>query len=274
MNSIPNRIEIVIKYYNMSYNSFAKSLGMANGTGIKTMIDNNRNPQNQTLNKIVNTYPEIDMNWLRTGTGQMISNLPESISGNDDLTVTAKQVINQLDINNLHYTAILDKKMRDDRDYYDNDSNHVKNIASILEGFKFLEEKVEKYAVQASTEVVNNIIRISNNTETKFNAMAKDMDINNTRKADEVSKVIAEKMNESNQYWIKRAEKKDAYWLKENNQQKDLFLKTLEKVLHIEQDLENIKSFMAIKFEKELIKKADKKTAKKLINKKLKKKKT
>ena len=274
MNSIPNRIEIVIKYYNMSYNSFAKSLGMANGTGIKTMIDNNRNPQNQTLNKIVNTYPEIDMNWLRTGTGQMISNLPESMSGNDDLTVTAKQVINQLDINNLHYTAILDKKMRDDRDYYDNDSNHVKNIASILEGFKFLEEKVEKYAVQASTEVVNNIIRISNNTETKFNAMAKDMDINNTRRADEVSKVIAEKMNESNQYWIKRAEKKDAYWLKENNQQKDLFLKTLEKVLHIEQDLENIKSFMAIKFEKELIKKADKKTAKKLINKKLKKKKT
>ena len=48
-----------------------------------------------------------------------------------------------------------------------------------------------------------------------------------------------------------------------------MFLLTLDKVLHIEQDLENIKSFMAIKFEKELIKKADKKTAKKLINKKL-----
>jgi hypothetical protein len=243
------RIQEIIDYYGMSYNSFAISLGMLNGTSIKRIVDDNRNPQNQTLNKIVNTYPEIDMNWLRTGTGQMISNLPESISGNDDLTVTAKQVINQLDINNLHYTAILDKKMRDDRDYYDNDSNHVKNIASILEGFKSLEEKVEKYAVQASTEVVDNIIRISNNTETKFNAMAKDMDINNTRRADEVSKVIAEKMNESNQYWIKRAEKKDAYWLKENNQQKDLFLKTLEKVLHIEQDLEDIKTFMAANFE-------------------------
>ena len=159
MNSIPNRIELIIKYYNMSYNSFAKSLGLANGTGIKTMIDNNRNPQNQTLNKIVNTYPEIDMNWLRTGTGQMISNLPESMSGNDDLTVTAKQVINQLDINNLHYTAILDKKMRDDRDYYDNDSNHVKNIASILEGFKSLEEKVEHYAESASTKVVDMMLK-------------------------------------------------------------------------------------------------------------------
>ena len=214
MNSIPNRIEIVIKYYNMSYNSFAKSLGMANGTGIKTMIDNNRNPQNQTLNKIVNTYPEIDMNWLRTGTGQMISNLPESISGNDDLTVTAKQVINQLDINNLHYTAILDNKLSDDRDYYDsvtksNNSNHSKNIEIILKGFQGLVEKFDK----------------------------------------------------SNEYWSKQ-----------NKEQKDLFLLTLDKVLHIEQDLENIKSFMAIKFEKELIKKADKKTAKKLINKKLQKK--
>ena len=214
MNSIPNRIEIVIKYYNMSYNSFAKSLGMANGTGIKTMIDNNRNPQNQTLNKIVNTYPEIDMNWLRTGTGQMISNLPESMSGNDDLTVTAKQVINQLDINNLHYTAILDNKLSDDRDYYDsvtksNNSNYSKNIEIILKGFQGLVEKFDK----------------------------------------------------SNEYWSKQ-----------NKEQKDLFLLTLDKVLHIEQDLENIKSFMAIKFEKELIKKADKKTAKKLINKKLQKK--
>ena len=214
MNSIPNRIEIVIKYYNMSYNSFAKSLGMANGTGIKTMIDNNRNPQNQTLNKIVNTYPEIDMNWLRTGTGQMISNLPESMSDNDNLTVTAKQVINQLDINNLHYTAILDNKLSDDRDYYDsvtksNNSNYSKNIEIILKGFQGLVEKFDK----------------------------------------------------SNEYWSKQ-----------NKEQKDLFLLTLDKVLHIEQDLENIKSFMAIKFEKELIKKADKKTAKKLINKKLQKK--
>ena len=279
--SIAKRVDQLINHYNMSYNSFARSIGMSNGTAIKKMVDYDRNPQNKTLNRICETYPKISYDWLRTGEGAMskiktneIGGLPESMSGNDDLTVTAKQVINQLDINNKHYTAILDKKMRDDRDYYDNDSAHVKNISSILEGFKSLEEKVEKYAVQASTEVVNNIIRVSNNTETKFNAMAKDMDINNTRRADEVSKVIEEKMNESNQYWIKRAEKKDAYWLKENNQQKDLFLKTLDKVLHIEQDLENIKSFMAIGFEKQAIKKADKKTAKKLLTKKLEKKKT
>tara|TARA_B110000003_G_scaffold159381_1_gene159545 strand:- start:3090 stop:3878 length:789 start_codon:yes stop_codon:yes gene_type:complete len=186
--SIAQRIQLVINYYNMSYNSFGKSLGMGNGTAIKTMIDNYRNPQNKTLNRISSAYPDINMNWLRTGTGQMIkglsnpfpmstfsqrikeilfkegltikafckkiglnstttiakivsenrkpspktikrildgfpnmdadwfiygknkNNLPESMSDNDDLTVTAKQVIKQLDINKLHYTALLEKK--------------------------------------------------------------------------------------------------------------------------------------------------------------------
>ena len=210
------RIQEIIDYYGMSYNSFAISLGMLNGTSIKRIVDDNRNPQNQTLNKIVNTYPEIDMNWLRTGAGQMVSNLPESMSGNEDLTVTAKQVINQLDINNKHYTNILDKKMSDDRDYYDsvtqsNNSNYSKNIEIILSGFQGLVEKFDK----------------------------------------------------SNKYWSEQ-----------NKELKDLFLLTLDKVLHIEQDLENIKSFMAIGFEKQAIKKADKKTAKKLSNKKLEKKKT
>ena len=281
MSNFSERVSRILAENELTIIEFCRKIGLSSQTTISKIISENRKPSSKTFGRILKGFPEINYQWLINGDGEMtktetsrVKGLPISMSGNDDLTVTAKQVISQLDINNKHYTAILDKKMRDDRDYYDNDSNHVKNIASILEGFKSLEEKVAKYAVQASTEVVNNIIRISNNTETKFNALAQEMDVNAVRRATEVSKVIGKKMEESNQYWIKRAEKKDAYWLKENNQQKDLFLKALEKVLHIEQDLENIKSFMAIKFEKELIKKADKKTAKKLINKKLKKKQT
>ena len=164
--SIAKRVDQLINHYNMSYNSFAKSIGMSNGTAIKKMVDYDRNPQNKTLNRICETYPKISYDWLRTGEGAMskiktneIGGLPESMSGDDDLTVTAKQVISQLDINNKHYTAILDKKMRDDRDYYDNDSKHVKNIAKILEGFKSLEEKVEHYAESASTKVVDMMLK-------------------------------------------------------------------------------------------------------------------
>ena len=240
MNSIPNRIELIIKYYNMSYNSFAKSLGLANGTGIKTMIDKNRNPQNQTLNKIVNTYPEIDMNWLRTGTGQMISNLPESLSGNDDLTVTAKQVINQLDINNLHYSALLDKKMSDDREYYDsvtkyNTSNHSKNIASLLEGFKSLENRLE----------------------TKFQEQEIKMDLNATNRSSKVSQVIGEKIDAMNKHW-------DII----NQERHKLFLTALDKVISLENDLEDIKTYMAANFELDKMSKKKSKKIKRLNPKK------
>ena len=204
------------------------------------MIDNNRNPQNQTLNKIVNTYPEIDMNWLRTGTGQMISNLPESLSSNDDLTVTAKQVINQLDINNLHYTAILDKKMSDDREYYDsvtkyNTTNHSKHIADLLEGFKSLE----------------------NGLEIKFNEQEIKMDINATKRAAGVSKVIGEKIDAMNKHW-------DII----NQERHKLFLTALDKVISLENDLEDIKTYMAANFELDKMSKKKSKKIKRLNPKK------
>tara|TARA_R110000822_G_scaffold79816_2_gene190531 strand:+ start:234 stop:836 length:603 start_codon:yes stop_codon:yes gene_type:complete len=197
----------------MSYNSFAKSLGLANGTGIKTMIDKNRNPQNQTLNKIVNTYPEIDMNWLRTGTGQMISNVPESMSGNDDLTVTAKQIIAKLDHDNINYREMLSNKLKDDRDYYDNESNHVKNISNILEGFKTFEIKVETYSKAASNKVV-----------------------------DQMSKAIAK--------------------------QNELLLEGYEKITSLENDLEDIKTYMAANFELDKMSKKKSKKIKRLNPKK------
>ena len=215
------RIQEIIDYYGMSYNSFAISLGMLNGTSIKRIVDDNRNPQNQTLNKIVNTYPEINMNWLRTGTGQMISNLPESLSSNDDLTVTAKQVINQLDINNLHYSAMLEKKLSDDREHYNsvtefNTDNHSKHIADLLEGFKSLENRLE----------------------TKFQEQEIKMDLNATKRAAGVSKVIGEKIDIMNKHW-------DII----NQERHKLFLTALDKVISLENDLEDIKMFMATNFE-------------------------
>ena len=159
METIPKRIELVINYYNMSYNSFAKSLGMANGTAIKTMVDQDRSPQQKTLNKIETTYPNINMEWLRTGTGQMINNLSKSVSSNDDLTLTAQQIYCKLDEDSAMYKDMLSNKLRDDRDYYDNDSRHSKDIRMILEGFKTLESKVEHYAVQASSSVIEKITK-------------------------------------------------------------------------------------------------------------------
>ena len=223
MSNFSERISRILAENELSIIEFCRKIGLSSQTTIAKIISENRKPSSKTFGRILKGFPEINYQWLINGDGEMtktetsrVKGLPMSMSGNDDLTVTAKQVISQLDINNKHYTAILDKKMSDDRDYYDsvtksNNSNYSKNIEIILSGFQGLVEKFDK----------------------------------------------------SNKYWSEQ-----------NKELKDLFLLTLDKVLHIEQDLENIKSFMAIGFEKQAIKKADKKTAKKLINKKLKKKKT
>ena len=192
--SIGNRLNLVIEYYNMTHNSFAKSLGMHNGSNIKRLITLNRSPQISTVKKISQAYPNLNMDWLRTGAGQMISNLPEPLSSNDDLTVTAKQIIAKLDHDNINYREMLSNKLKDDRDYYDNESNHVKNISNILEGFKTLEIKVETYSKAASNKVV-----------------------------DQMSKAIAK--------------------------QNELLLEGYEKIISLENDLEDIKMFMATNFE-------------------------
>jgi transcriptional regulator with XRE-family HTH domain len=216
MSTYSQRIKEILYKKGLNIKEFCIKIGMNSPNTIQLIIRENRKPSYKTVNKIMTAFPDINYEWLMEGEIKQNSNLPKSMSGDENLTVTAKQVINQLDINNLHYTAILDKKMSDDRDYYDsvtksNNSNYSKNIEIILSGFQGLVEKFDK----------------------------------------------------SNKYWSEQ-----------NKELKDLFLLTLDKVLHIEQDLENIKSFMAIGFEKQAIKKADKKTAKKLLTKKLEKKKT
>ena len=234
--SIGNRLNLVIEYYNMTHNSFAKSLGMHNGSNIKRLITLNRTPQISTVNKISEAYPNLNMDWLRTGSGQMINNLPESLSSNDDLTVTAKQVISQLDINSLHYTAMLEKKLSDDRDHYNsvtefNTDNHSKHIADLLEGFKSLENRLE----------------------TKFQEQEIKMDLNATKRAAGVSKVIGEKIDIMNSHW-------DII----NQERHKLFLTALDKVISLENDLEDIKMFMATNFELDKMNKKKSKQIKRL----------
>ena len=154
--SIGKRLNLVIEYYNMNHNSFAKSLGMHNGSNIKRLIKLNRTPQITTVNKISEAYPNLNMDWLRTGDGTMIPRSSNNID-NEDLTVTAKQIYCKLDEDSAMYKDMLSNKLRDDRDYYDNDSRHSKDIRMILEGFKTLESKVEDYAVQASSSVIEKI---------------------------------------------------------------------------------------------------------------------
>jgi transcriptional regulator with XRE-family HTH domain len=200
------RIQEIIDYYGMSYNSFAISLGMLNGTSIKRIVDDNRNPQNQTLQKILNAYPEVNQEWLITGKGEIIKG-EKSLSNEEDLTVTAKQIIDRLEFDKSYY----DNKLKEDRKHYASERQEMndESIAKLLKGFQELEKKVEHYAVSASTKVVETLIK----------GMA---------------------------------------------EQNKMLLEGFKKIQLVESDLEDIKTFMAAKFELQKMNKKKAKQIKKL----------
>ena len=117
------------------------------------------------MKRILDGFPNMDADWFIYGESKKNqNNLPESLSGNDDLTVTAKQVISQLDINSLHYTAMLEKKLSDDREHYNsvteyNTDNHSKHIASLLKGYKTLENRLETKLQEVEAGVTKQILK-------------------------------------------------------------------------------------------------------------------
>lgn len=228
MSNYSERLSRILAQNSLTLAGFCEKVGLNSTTTISKIVSENRKPSSKTIGRIINAFPEINYEWLTTGHGNMINgdNLTKKID-EDDLTVTARQILNKLEEDRIHYDST--------------------------------RRELDKERLDLQMQILNK----------KFEELEEKMDANATRRAAGVSKVIGEKMDVTNKYWSKKSDEKNEYWHKQNQEQKDLFLLALDKVLHIEQDLDNIKSFMAIGFEKQSIKKADKKIAKKLANKKL-----
>ena len=237
MSTFSQRIKEILFKEGLTIKAFCEKIGLKSPNTIQLIIRENRTPSPKTMKRILDGFPNMDADWFIYGESKKIqSNLPESLSSNDDLTVTAKQVISQLDINSLHYTAMLEKKLSDDREHYNsvtefNTDNHSKHIADLLEGFKSLENRLE----------------------TKFQEQEIKMDLNATKRAAGVSKVIGEKIDIMNSRW-------DII----NQERHKLFLTALDKVISLENDLEDIKMFMATNFELDKMNKKKSKQIKRL----------
>lgn len=90
------RILKIIRHYNLSVSEFSREIGLNSPATIQKIITYNRKASPKTTGKILNRFKEINYDWLITGEGQMTkneSNHSKTID-QDDLTVTAKQVIN------------------------------------------------------------------------------------------------------------------------------------------------------------------------------------
>ncbi|PTB96201.1 hypothetical protein C9994_08470 [Marivirga lumbricoides] len=67
-----DRIQFFIAQKGISMRQFEMSIGASNGV-ISNAIKNSKDIRASWLSIIIETYPEIDANWLLTGKGEMIS---------------------------------------------------------------------------------------------------------------------------------------------------------------------------------------------------------
>jgi len=94
MNKHADRLIELINHLNLNTRSFAIACGFSQPTTIYSVLKNNSKLTTNTLDKICNRFPQVNKDWLLTGYGNMFNT---STRSSDDLTVTAKQVIDKLD---------------------------------------------------------------------------------------------------------------------------------------------------------------------------------
>ena len=83
-SSLHERLKIFIDYLGISHNKFARSIGIS-GAQISYIINSHQNFGVDKLLKIINIYPELNVEWLLTGKDKMLKKTGEAPS-DEELT--------------------------------------------------------------------------------------------------------------------------------------------------------------------------------------------
>lgn len=67
--TINERLGQIIKYHGLNKNTFAKKLGFNNNSGIGKIINGKTQPSYRNLVKIIEAFPEVNVEWLMLGKG-------------------------------------------------------------------------------------------------------------------------------------------------------------------------------------------------------------
>lgn len=73
MKEAHERVKAVMEHFNLNKNSFSKAIGYNQNTTIGRLVNEGRKPSQKTLDMIVARFPEISMEWLLTGRGEMLT---------------------------------------------------------------------------------------------------------------------------------------------------------------------------------------------------------
>ena len=91
MSNYSSRIKEIINDKELSISDFCKLIGLNSPTTIHLLIKENRKPSSKTVDRILEAFPQYTKDWLLYGIEE------QKQIDDDDLTVTAKQVISYID---------------------------------------------------------------------------------------------------------------------------------------------------------------------------------
>ena len=78
-----------IEFKQLNITTFEKKICVANST-IRTATDNKKSITTATLEKILNSFPELNANWLLTGKGCMLNDTDKVPETQHEITVSIK----------------------------------------------------------------------------------------------------------------------------------------------------------------------------------------
>lgn len=67
-----NRLHKSLQYLGVAYSALAVKSGL-NPSNLKKMLDGDQTITDKTLHRVANAYPQINLEWLKTGEGDMIN---------------------------------------------------------------------------------------------------------------------------------------------------------------------------------------------------------
>jgi hypothetical protein len=129
MQSTALRIKKLIEALSMTIYSFSNECGYVGASTIWNIIDKNKKPNKNTIDKICDRFPQVNREWLITGYGSMF--IKTSAKEDEELTVTAKQVLDRLQPLIPDF-SLIEKATQTMNDFINN-YNHVKEFVNNFE---------------------------------------------------------------------------------------------------------------------------------------------
>lgn len=135
---INERFEQLIQALRLNKNTFSIEIGLSNSTTIGRIVNGTRKPSHEVIEKISLAFPNVNMNWLISGVGEMFLYSYDSLSNYKKDTLLDYIIMNCDDFKNEPKTEALFRILKTF-----NDVDHMKEINSRIDRLERLEREKE-----------------------------------------------------------------------------------------------------------------------------------